>query len=62
MCGIAGMAFREPARPAGPPALGEATALHVTGDSTFGKGVVVRGVAVLSTDTPQSIPDGTVVG
>lgn len=48
--------------PAGPPSLVEATSLHVTGDFTFGKGVVVRGDAVLSTDTPQSIPDGTVVG
>ncbi|WP_341729488.1 UTP--glucose-1-phosphate uridylyltransferase [Brooklawnia sp.] len=47
--------------PAGPPSLVEATSLHVTGDFTFGKGVVVRGDAVLSTDTPQSIPDGTVV-
>ncbi len=48
--------------PAGPPSLREATSLRVTGDFTFGKDVVVRGDAVLATQAPQQIPDGTIIG
>ncbi|WIY83071.1 UTP--glucose-1-phosphate uridylyltransferase [Propionimicrobium sp. PCR01-08-3] len=47
--------------PAGPPSLTEAHSLQVTGDFTFGKDVVVRGDAVLTTEQPQEIPEGAVV-
>lgn len=47
--------------PDGPPSLAQARSLHVTGDFTFGKDVVVRGEAVLATGTAQRIPDGTII-
>lgn len=47
--------------PDGPPSLAQARSLHVTGDFTFGKDIVARGDAVLTTDTPQRIPDGTTI-
>jgi UTP--glucose-1-phosphate uridylyltransferase. len=47
--------------PAGPPSLEEATSLRVTGDFTFGRGVVVRGDVELASDVAERIPDGTVL-
>lgn len=47
--------------PAGPPSLEEADSLRVEGDFTFGRGVVVRGDVELVSDTPERIPDGTVL-
>lgn len=47
--------------PAGPPSLEEATSLKVTGDFTFGRGVVVRGDVELVSDVAERIPDGTVL-
>ena len=44
-----------------PPSLRRATSLTVKGDWTFGPGVVVEGDVSLSTEKPQTIPDGTVL-
>jgi UTP--glucose-1-phosphate uridylyltransferase len=48
--------------PAGPPSLVDAERLTVSGDYTFGEGVVVHGVAELSTTEPETVPAGTVLG
>ena len=48
--------------PEGPPSLREAERLSVDGDFTFGPGVVVKGVAELHSDTPQTIAANTVLG
>jgi UTP--glucose-1-phosphate uridylyltransferase len=48
--------------PAGPPSLREAERLVVSGDVTFGAGVVVRGAVQLETETPLTIAAGAVLG
>ena len=45
--------------PAGPPSLREADRLTVTGDVTFGAGVLVRGTVAV--EGPARVPDGTVL-
>lgn len=47
--------------PAGPPSLRDCRRLTVEGDWTFGAGVVVQGEVTLRSDTPQVVPDGTVL-
>jgi UTP--glucose-1-phosphate uridylyltransferase len=47
--------------PAGAPSLREARRLVVSGDITFGAGVVARGEVALSADAPERIADGTVL-
>jgi UTP--glucose-1-phosphate uridylyltransferase len=47
--------------PSGAPSLVGCRSLTVEGDWTFGAGVVVRGDVTLSSDTPQRVPDGTVL-
>ena len=47
--------------PAGAPSLTEARRLVVTGDVTFGKGVVVRGAVELGADEPRRIADGSIL-
>lgn len=44
-----------------PPSLRGATALSVSGDWTFGSGVVVDGRADLTTEEPATVPDGAVL-
>ncbi len=44
------------------PSLVEAKSLTVNGDVSFGRGVVVRGDALVEADEPTTIPDGTVLG
>jgi UTP--glucose-1-phosphate uridylyltransferase len=48
--------------PAGPPSLRRARRLVVTGDVTFGAGVVVDGAVELEAAEPTRIADGTVLG
>lgn len=47
--------------PAGPPSLRGCSRLTVEGDWTFGAGVVVEGAVTLRSETPQTVPDGTVL-
>lgn len=47
--------------PGGAPSLKGCRSLTVEGDWTFGAGVVVNGDVVLSSDTPQRVPDGAVL-
>ena len=49
--------------PHGAPSLIHATSLSVSGDITFGKGVVVEGAVKLTATTgPRTIPDGAFLG
>lgn len=47
--------------PAGAPSLARAVSVSIDGDFTFGADVVVEGEAVLRSDVPQVIADGTLV-
>ena len=47
--------------PAGPPSLREAERLVVKGDVTFGAGIIVKGAVELTTDTPSTLEDGTIL-
>jgi UTP--glucose-1-phosphate uridylyltransferase len=47
--------------PDGPPSLREAERLSVTGDVTFGAGVVVRGAVSIDAPSPRRIDDGAVL-
>jgi UTP--glucose-1-phosphate uridylyltransferase len=49
--------------PCGPPSLVQAQSLTVHGDWTFGRGVVVRGQALVEAEgSPGVVPDGAVLG
>lgn len=48
--------------PAGPPSLVDCGSLSVTGDVTFGEGVVIEGdVVIRGSEEPSRIPDGAVI-
>ena len=47
--------------PFGAPSLVDADSLHVKGDVTFGRDVVVRGDVTIDAEEPETLPEGTVL-
>lgn len=47
--------------PFGAPSLVDADSLHVTGDVTFGRDVVVRGDVTIDAKEPETLPEGTIL-